>query len=166
MRPRCLILCFDGTGSSLIICCPFFASGLIWTPHTRRRLYIADKFDGDNTNIVKLFSLLKKDDRNEQMVYYQVIHLAYTRQLCPFSDGTVNSLGWVLMSALVYGGTSIVSITRIQLTGYYSGVMSAVAKGVDMAVAWQVHVEIILGFVLICTLIGTWKHTFSMDTSI
>lgn len=25
-----------------------------------------------NSNVVKFFSLLKKDDRNEQMVYYQV----------------------------------------------------------------------------------------------
>ncbi|KAI0368948.1 hypothetical protein BV20DRAFT_434793 [Pilatotrama ljubarskyi] len=41
---RTLVLCFDGTG---------------------------DQFDADNSNIVKFFSLLKKDDRNEQMVYYQ-----------------------------------------------------------------------------------------------
>ncbi|KAL1951077.1 hypothetical protein VTO73DRAFT_226 [Trametes versicolor] len=41
---RTLVLCFDGTG---------------------------DQFDDDNSNVVKFFSLLKKDDRNEQMVYYQ-----------------------------------------------------------------------------------------------
>ncbi|KAI0800507.1 hypothetical protein C8Q74DRAFT_418441 [Fomes fomentarius] len=41
---RTLVLCFDGTG---------------------------DQFDADNSNVVTFFSLLKKDDRNEQMVYYQ-----------------------------------------------------------------------------------------------
>lgn len=42
---KTLVLCFDGTG---------------------------DQFDADNSNIVQLVSLLKKDDRNKQMVYYQV----------------------------------------------------------------------------------------------
>lgn len=42
---RTLVLCFDGTG---------------------------DQFDADNSNIVKLVSLLKKDDSSKQMVYYQV----------------------------------------------------------------------------------------------
>lgn len=42
---RTLILCFDGTG---------------------------DQFDADNSNIVQLFSMLKKDERAKQMVYYQV----------------------------------------------------------------------------------------------
>ncbi|OSD00889.1 hypothetical protein PYCCODRAFT_1436952 [Trametes coccinea BRFM310] len=41
---RTLVLCFDGTG---------------------------DQFDADNSNVVAFFSLLKKDDRREQMVYYQ-----------------------------------------------------------------------------------------------
>ncbi|KAI0333978.1 hypothetical protein GY45DRAFT_1243335 [Cubamyces sp. BRFM 1775] len=41
---RTLVLCFDGTG---------------------------DQFDSDNSNVVSFFSLLKKDDRKEQMVYYQ-----------------------------------------------------------------------------------------------
>ncbi|KIY43685.1 hypothetical protein FISHEDRAFT_53643 [Fistulina hepatica ATCC 64428] len=43
-RPRTLVLCFDGTG---------------------------DQFDADNSNIVKFFSLLKKDDKSAQVVYYQ-----------------------------------------------------------------------------------------------
>lgn len=42
---RTLILCFDGTG---------------------------DQFDADNSNIVQLVSLLKKNDQTKQMVYYQV----------------------------------------------------------------------------------------------
>ncbi|KAH9891558.1 hypothetical protein C8Q73DRAFT_650292 [Cubamyces lactineus] len=44
-KPRTLILCFDGT---------------------------AEQYDGDNTNVVKFYSLLKKDDDNtEQLCYYQ-----------------------------------------------------------------------------------------------
>ncbi len=43
---RTLVLCFDGTG---------------------------DQFDLENSNIVQLCSLLKRDDRSQQMVYYQVL---------------------------------------------------------------------------------------------
>ena len=38
------VLCFDGTG---------------------------DQFDNDNSNIVQLFSLLKKGDKDQQLCYYQ-----------------------------------------------------------------------------------------------
>jgi hypothetical protein len=48
---RTLVLCFDGTG---------------------------DQFDADNSNIVQLFSLLKKDDSTKQMVYYQTGIGTYT----------------------------------------------------------------------------------------
>ncbi|KAI8981358.1 hypothetical protein BD414DRAFT_549728 [Trametes punicea] len=48
---RTLVLCFDGTG---------------------------DQFDADNSNVVAFFSLLKKDDRREQMVYYQTGIGTYT----------------------------------------------------------------------------------------
>jgi len=48
---RTLVLCFDGTG---------------------------DQFDADNSNIVQLFSMLKKDDRTQQMVYYQAGIGTYT----------------------------------------------------------------------------------------
>ncbi|KAI0253198.1 hypothetical protein BJV78DRAFT_1372674 [Lactifluus subvellereus] len=41
---RTLVLCFDGTG---------------------------DQFDADNSNIVQFFSMLKKDDKSQQLVYYQ-----------------------------------------------------------------------------------------------
>jgi hypothetical protein len=44
-RKRTLVVCFDGTG---------------------------DQFDNDNSNIVKLVALMKKDDRHQQLVYYQV----------------------------------------------------------------------------------------------
>ncbi|KAI0053464.1 hypothetical protein FA95DRAFT_1531273 [Auriscalpium vulgare] len=48
---RTIVLCFDGTG---------------------------DQFDADNSNIVQLFSMLKKDDRSQQMVYYQAGIGTYT----------------------------------------------------------------------------------------
>jgi hypothetical protein len=47
---RTLVLCFDGTG---------------------------DQFDADNTNVVNLCSMLKKDEKEKQMVYYQV-YISYT----------------------------------------------------------------------------------------
>ncbi|KAI9058264.1 hypothetical protein FKP32DRAFT_1688725 [Trametes sanguinea] len=44
-KPRTLILCFDGT---------------------------AEQYDGENTNVVKFYSLLKKDDdEDQQLCYYQ-----------------------------------------------------------------------------------------------
>ncbi|KAG5340142.1 hypothetical protein E4T56_gene19446 [Termitomyces sp. T112] len=46
-----LVLCFDGTG---------------------------DQFDSDNSNIVEFFTMLKKDDREKQMVYYQAGIGTYT----------------------------------------------------------------------------------------
>ncbi|KIP04937.1 hypothetical protein PHLGIDRAFT_75091 [Phlebiopsis gigantea 11061_1 CR5-6] len=48
---RTLVLCFDGTG---------------------------DQFDADNSNVVQFFSMLKKDDRKQQMVYYQAGIGTYT----------------------------------------------------------------------------------------
>ncbi|KAG5638609.1 hypothetical protein H0H81_011499 [Sphagnurus paluster] len=48
---RTLVLCFDGTG---------------------------DQFDADNSNIVELFAMLKKDDREHQMCYYQAGIGTYT----------------------------------------------------------------------------------------
>ena len=44
-KPRTLVLCFDGT---------------------------ADQYDDSVTNVVKLYSLLKKDKVEEQLTYYQV----------------------------------------------------------------------------------------------
>ncbi|RXW16376.1 hypothetical protein EST38_g9475 [Candolleomyces aberdarensis] len=48
---RTLVLCFDGTG---------------------------DQFDADNSNVVQLVSLLMKDDRDKQLVYYQTGIGTYT----------------------------------------------------------------------------------------
>jgi len=51
VKHRNLILCFDGTG---------------------------DQFDADNSNIVEFFSMLKRDDRSRQLVYYQAGIGTYT----------------------------------------------------------------------------------------
>lgn len=48
---RTLVLCFDGTG---------------------------DQFDADNSNIVQLFSMLRKDNPQQQLVYYQAGIGTYT----------------------------------------------------------------------------------------
>ncbi|PFH47921.1 hypothetical protein AMATHDRAFT_6303 [Amanita thiersii Skay4041] len=48
---RTLVLCFDGTG---------------------------DQFDSDNSNVVELIKILKKDDISKQMVYYQAGIGTYT----------------------------------------------------------------------------------------
>ncbi|KAF8491994.1 hypothetical protein F5888DRAFT_1619394 [Russula emetica] len=48
---RTVVLCFDGTG---------------------------DQFDADNSNIIQFFSMLKKDDKNQQAVYYQAGIGTYT----------------------------------------------------------------------------------------
>ncbi|TEB40268.1 hypothetical protein FA13DRAFT_1760849 [Coprinellus micaceus] len=50
-RARTIVLCFDGTG---------------------------DQFDADNSNIVQLVTLLKKDDHSKQLVYYQAGIGTYT----------------------------------------------------------------------------------------
>jgi hypothetical protein len=56
---KMLIVCFDGTGND---------------------------FNADNSNIVQLVSMLKKDDKTKQMVYYQV-------WLSVFRDSHSNSYG-------------------------------------------------------------------------
>lgn len=61
-RNRTLIVCFDGTG---------------------------DKFDADNSNIVQFISMLKKDNRREQMVYYQAGIGTYTSGHAP---GFINAI--------------------------------------------------------------------------
>ncbi|KAJ3861402.1 hypothetical protein EV359DRAFT_84364 [Lentinula novae-zelandiae] len=79
---RTLVLCFDGTG---------------------------DQFDSDNSNIVQLFSILKKDDRDTQMVYYQAGIGTYTSpqiatpMMAKFSKTIDVAIGWYL-DAHVMGG--------------------------------------------------------------
>ncbi|KAL4252467.1 hypothetical protein ABKN59_002783 [Abortiporus biennis] len=61
-RARTIVLCFDGTG---------------------------DQFDGDNSNVVQLLAMLKKDDHHDQLVYYQAGIGTYTDPLfaLPVSNG-------------------------------------------------------------------------------
>ncbi|KAK0468959.1 hypothetical protein IW261DRAFT_1573269 [Armillaria novae-zelandiae] len=66
-QPRTLVLCFDGTASG---------------------------YEKDNTNVVKLFSLLKKDDSSQQLCYYQAGIGAF------FAPGVVSPLlEWVVKNA-------------------------------------------------------------------
>ncbi|KAG7086992.1 hypothetical protein E1B28_012970 [Marasmius oreades] len=79
---RTLVLCFDGTG---------------------------DQFDADNSNIVEFFTLLKKDDRSKQMVYYQAGIGTYTTPqvatplMAKISKALDEAIAWNL-DAHVMGG--------------------------------------------------------------
>ncbi|KAH7911623.1 hypothetical protein BJ138DRAFT_1006185 [Hygrophoropsis aurantiaca] len=79
---RTLVLCFDGTG---------------------------DQFDGDNSNIVQFFSMLKKDDMSQQMVYYQAGIGTYTvpQIATPFMASVSKTLDMMIgihLNAHVMGG--------------------------------------------------------------
>ncbi|KAF9477867.1 hypothetical protein BDN70DRAFT_913930 [Pholiota conissans] len=79
---RTLVLCFDGTG---------------------------DQFDSDNSNIVALFTMLKKDDSDKQMVYYQagigtyVTPQVATPMAAKFSKTLDEAIAWNLHSHLMDG---------------------------------------------------------------
>ncbi|KAF5332902.1 hypothetical protein D9758_017003 [Tetrapyrgos nigripes] len=105
---RTLVLCFDGTG---------------------------DQFDQDNSNIVSLFRMLKKDDRYQQMVYYQAGIGTYTasHQTTPlkakFSKALDEAIAWNL-HAHVMGGyeflmQNYLAGDRICLFGFSRGAYTA-----------------------------------------
>ncbi|KIK67876.1 hypothetical protein GYMLUDRAFT_155613 [Collybiopsis luxurians FD-317 M1] len=79
---RTLVLCFDGTG---------------------------DQFDNDNSNIVQLFSTLKKGDRDQQMVYYQAGIGTYvspqiaTPGMAKVSKTVDMAIGWYLDAHVMDG---------------------------------------------------------------
>ncbi|CAK5282832.1 unnamed protein product [Mycena citricolor] len=79
---RTLVLCFDGTG---------------------------DQFDSDNSNIVQLFSMLPKGDRERQMVYYQAGIGTYTTpeiatpMMSRFSKLLDEMIAWNLHSHVMGG---------------------------------------------------------------
>ncbi|KAF8167168.1 hypothetical protein B0H34DRAFT_791932 [Crassisporium funariophilum] len=79
---RTLVLCFDGTG---------------------------DQFDDDNSNIVNFFSMLKKDDPKEQLVYYQAGIGTYTipqiaKPMMAKLHRVMDSMVGVHLNAHVMGG--------------------------------------------------------------
>jgi uncharacterized protein (DUF2235 family) len=64
---RTLVLCFDGTGDyfDADVCVDIFYPR--WPFHRTAPFSVSQ-----NSNIVQFFSMLKKDDKSQQMVYYQV----------------------------------------------------------------------------------------------
>ncbi|KAJ3741442.1 hypothetical protein DFH05DRAFT_1506115 [Lentinula detonsa] len=105
---RTLVLCFDGTG---------------------------DQFDSDNSNIVQLFTVLKKDDRDKQMVYYQAGIGTYTSPqiatplMAKFSKTVDMAIGWYL-DAHVMGGYEFLmqnykADDRICIFGFSRGAYTA-----------------------------------------
>jgi len=60
---RTLVLCFDGTGDC-------FDADVSDDPQLRFE-HVYKPFP-QNSNVVQLFSMLQKDDKNQQMTYYQV----------------------------------------------------------------------------------------------
>lgn len=72
-NPRTLVLCFDGT---------------------------ADQYDAENTNVVRLFSLLQKGNNSSQLVYYQYVCLALCRSSV-YSVSTRPGVGTYLQPGVV-----------------------------------------------------------------
>ena len=76
--PRTLVLCFDGTGDqfNLTVRTPaprqaaLFGGSSSPLPNTDPLGTVT--VHTQNSNVVKFFSLLKRDDPREQVVYYQV----------------------------------------------------------------------------------------------
>ncbi|KAF9464083.1 hypothetical protein BDZ94DRAFT_1257527 [Collybia nuda] len=105
---RTLVLCFDGTG---------------------------DQFDADNSNIVQLVSLLKKNDRQKQMVYYQAGIGTYTspKVVTPFMSSVSKTLDQMFawnLDAHVMGGyeflmQNYVEGDRICIFGFSRGAYTA-----------------------------------------
>ncbi|KAF9076954.1 hypothetical protein BDP27DRAFT_1442309 [Rhodocollybia butyracea] len=105
---RTLVLCFDGTG---------------------------DQFDADNSNIVQLFGALKKDDNEQQLVYYQAGIGTYTSPeiatplRAKLSKTIDMAIGWYL-SAHVMGGYEFLmqnyrANDRICIFGFSRGAYTA-----------------------------------------
>ncbi|KAF8349608.1 hypothetical protein F5887DRAFT_878546 [Amanita rubescens] len=105
---KTLVLCFDGTG---------------------------DQFDSDNSNIVQLVSMLKKDDKTKQMVYYQAGIGTYTTPeiATPFMSNISKILDEMLawnLDAHVMGGyeflmQNYIAGDRICIFGFSRGSYTA-----------------------------------------
>lgn len=105
---RTLVLCFDGTG---------------------------DQFDSDNSNIVQLVSLLKKNDRTKQMIYYQAGIGTYTssKAATPFMSSLQRTLDEMVawnLDAHVMGGyeflmQNYIEGDKISIFGFSRGAYTA-----------------------------------------
>ena len=70
---RTIILCFDGTGDQFDAdVCADTCSQCSPLPQPTAESLLAQ-----NSNIIQLFSMLKKDDKSQQVVYYQVCISAF-----------------------------------------------------------------------------------------
>jgi Uncharacterized alpha/beta hydrolase domain (DUF2235) len=65
---RTIVLCFDGTGDQ-------FSEDVCMLSFLLRNLPADVSQNSKNSNIVQFFSMLRKDNKSEQMVYYQVRQL-------------------------------------------------------------------------------------------
>jgi hypothetical protein len=74
-KPRTIVLCFDGTAGEY--------SGNVSNMFSRLQYSCNPPFVLQNTNVVKFVSLLKKDDFNEQLCYYQVRQVSVVLTLFP-----------------------------------------------------------------------------------
>ncbi|RXW17941.1 hypothetical protein EST38_g7910 [Candolleomyces aberdarensis] len=106
---RTLVLCFDGTG---------------------------DQFDDDNSNIVQFVSLLKKDDRSKQLVYYQTGIGTYTGASQTVSARTsqirkmfdtmfAHSIGAHIMGGYKFLMQNYISGDKIYIFGFSRGAYTA-----------------------------------------
>ena len=86
---RTLVLCFDGTGDQ------FDADVRPYSPFAgcASDRYLAHRTPLfcclQNSNIVQFFSMLKKDDKSQQLVYYQVRSVGFTFMRCGGSNSAL-----------------------------------------------------------------------------
>jgi hypothetical protein len=82
---RTLVLCFDGTGDQFDtdVRTPFLSSSRASDTLAHRMTLLSSL---QNSNIVQLFSMLKKDDKSQQLVYYQVRGDGFALMRCGGSD--------------------------------------------------------------------------------
>ena len=62
---RTLVLCFDGTGDT-------FKETVRCVHRIEVPARLNQRMSEQNSNVIQLFEMLKKDDKRKQMVYYQV----------------------------------------------------------------------------------------------
>jgi uncharacterized protein (DUF2235 family) len=78
--------------------------------------------DPQNSNVVQFISMLKKDNKREQMVYYQV---------------TVNCRGTALRPLTPQYQSGIGTYTSSHAPGFINSISRRFSKALDQAVAWS-----------------------------